>query len=176
MGLDIIVYSKLEHQRDERVEEVMESLFSPLGEEIIEICEEEENLRCSDMAIGKWHRTDATQEAHFRAGSYSGYNQFRNLLAQAFHGVDAEAIWSDEDSFEGTPFYEMINFSDCDGVFGPTDSAKLYQDFEAGDDDFVDFIGEHFEDDDEGEHYLNVYREFKEGFRLAADEGILIYC
>ena len=75
MGLDIIVYSKLEHQRDERVEEVMESLFSPLGEEIIEICEEEENRRCSDMAIGKWHRTDATQEAHLRAGSYSGYNQ-----------------------------------------------------------------------------------------------------
>ena len=176
MGLDIIVYSKLEHQRDERVEQVMESLFSPLGEEVIEITEGEENLRCSDMAIGKWHRTDDTKVTHFRAGSYSGYNQFRNLLAQAFHGVDAEEIWSDENSFEGTPFYEMINFSDCDGVFGPTDSAKLYQDFEEGEDDFVDFVGEHFEDDDEAEIFLEVYREFKEGFELAADEGILIYC
>ena len=176
MGLDIIVYSKLEHQRDERVEEVMESLFSPLGEEIIEICEEEENRRCSDMAIGKWHRTDATQEAHFRAGSYSGYNQFRNLLAQAFHGVDAEDIWSDENSFEGTPFYEMIDFSDCDGVFGPGDSAKLCRNFEEGEVKFQEFIAEKFEDDDEAGHWLEVYRDFKEGFRLAADEGILIYC
>lgn len=176
MGLDIVAYSKLEHERDERVAAVMESLFSPLGEEVIHIFEESERLRCMDMKIGKWHRTDETQEIHFRAGSYSGYNTFRNLLAKAFHGVSADDIWSNEDNYEGSPFYEMINFSDCDGVIGPYDSDKLHQDFVNGEEEFQEYLMETFGDDDEVEYYLGVYRNFTHAFKLSSQNGILIFC
>jgi hypothetical protein len=70
----------------------------------------------------------------------------------------------------------MINASDCDGVYGPTDSEKLHRDFEEGEELFQEFLVDKFEDDDDGECYLEVYRKFKEGYRLAADDGVLIFC
>ena len=176
MGLDIVAYSKLEPQRDERVEAVMQSIFSPLGEEVMEIFEASERVRCMDMKVGKWHRTEDTKETHFRAGSYSTYNRFRALLAECFHGVDPSAIWEDEWSWEGSRFFEMINGSDCDGVYGPTDSEKLHRDFEEGEELFQEFLADKFEDDNDGEYYLNTYRNFKEGYGLAAEEGVLIFC
>jgi hypothetical protein len=79
-------------------------------------------------------------------------------------------------SWEGARFVEMINASDCDGVYGPTDSEKLYKDFEEGEELFQEFLADRFEDDDEGEYYLDVYRNFKEAYGLAAEEGVLIFC
>lgn len=177
MGLDIVAYSKLEPQRDERVEEVMQSIFSPLGEEVMEIFEESERVRCMDMKPGKWHRTEDTKETHFRAGSYSTYNRFRALLAECFHGVEPSVIWEDEWSWEGTRFFEMINGSDCDGVYGPTDSEKLHRDFEDGEILFEEFLKDKkFTITSDGDYYLEVYRKFKEGYGLAADDGVLIFC
>src|SRR5437763_1488505 len=85
---------------------------------------------------------ETADEIDFRAGSCSGYNEWREQLAQ-FAGYPArpanfaEAVpgrlpkehsagaWATT----GGPFWELINFSDCEGVIGPKTSAKLAQDF-----------------------------------------------
>jgi hypothetical protein len=56
----------------------------------------------------------------FRAGSYGGYNEWREELAR-LAGYPAV----------GGPFHELINFSDCEGLIGPITSAKLAEDFAA---------------------------------------------
>jgi len=63
----------------------------------------------------------------FRAGSYGGYNAWRNSLAvMAGYGSD-KAAW-EKDPSEG-PFIELINFSDCEGFLGPDVCKKLHADF-----------------------------------------------
>ena len=85
---------------------------------------------------------DEGESAHFRAGSYSGYNQWRERLAElagyepsphpgilhAGEPSSAATVWADP---KPGPFVELINFSDCEGVIGPVTSAKLAQDFAA---------------------------------------------
>src|SRR5216117_1196420 len=50
----------------------------------------------------------------FRAGSYSGYNNWRNDLARLAGWKDDEEAWK---ATEG-PFWELINFADNEGVIG----------------------------------------------------------
>lgn len=61
----------------------------------------------------------------FRAGSYTGYNEWRNQLAQLAGYESAEDCWT---KTEG-PFWELINFTDCEGVLGDETCAKLLIDF-----------------------------------------------
>lgn len=175
MGLDILAYSKLEYERDSRVAEVMESMFSPQGEEIIHIFEDSERPRCMDLKVGKWHRSDETQEKSFRAGAYSSYNSFRKVLSDAILGVTPETVWENEGDFENSPFYELINFSDCDGVFGPYDSEKLHNDFVSHREVFEKYVKSQHGGFD-SEYYITTYENFTEGFALASQNGILIFC
>lgn len=108
--------------------------------------------------------TYGTDSYGFRAGSYSGYNHFRNELAQmagfeAADGRHAEAAWA---STEG-PFWELINFSDCEGKIGPVVSAKLLKDFQAFDEKA------RLKDED----FYEVYKDFTRAFTLAADHGLV---
>jgi len=50
----------------------------------------------------------------FAAGSYSGYGQWRQNLAKVAGYKSAEEAWE----LNGGPFWELIYFSDCDGVIG----------------------------------------------------------
>lgn len=78
----------------------------------------------------------------FRAGSYSGYNAWRETLAElaGYEKVEIERFgfkknlyaayaWLEPDKAGSLPFYELINFSDCEGVIGSEVSAKLAGDF-----------------------------------------------
>ena len=57
---------------------------------------------------------------------YSTYGIWRNNLAKFAGYGSAENVW---DSYKSGPFYELINFSDCEGfIIGPTVS-KLHKDF-----------------------------------------------
>src|SRR5882757_10407870 len=66
-----------------------------------------------------------TEAFNFQAGSYSGYNEWRNQLAQLAGWKDDNAAWQ---ATEG-PFWELINFADNEGTIGPKTAAKLAQDF-----------------------------------------------
>lgn len=125
----------------------------------------------------------------FCAGSYSGYNQWRRELAVVAGYGSVENVWSDE-SFDTTekfinlrylklkkiddpnfdckivkPFYELINFSDCEGLIGPEVCKKLYEDFVL------------FEDKakEEDEYFYRKYCDWKEAFRVASYEGFVSF-
>lgn len=88
----------------------------------------------------------------FRAGSYSGYNWWRQKLSEFA---------------EGDAFRELIEFSDCEGVIGSVVSNKLAADFA----EFEDQAKEYAEKIETGEYWLKKYGEWKEAFEMAADGG-----
>jgi len=151
----------------------------------VRVCNEE----CFEYQLGSLKRdylyesTSNSQHGSFGAGSYSGYNQWRNELAIMAGYNGAEEVWQDEsfDSFKRfnlrkdkldyiigdpvekvKPFYELINFSDAEGYIGSEVSKKLYQ-------DFVDF-DEKAKNHTEGWFYRK-YCEWKEAFRIASNNG-----
>jgi hypothetical protein len=102
----------------------------------------------------------------FRFGMpYSYYNRWREWLAIKFTGIPIETIWEDYEQYEHLPFFELINFGDNEGSFGPVTSRALAQDFAA-----------HFSETLQIEwEYFNLYRKFQHAFTLAADHGLLIF-
>ena len=98
----------------------------------------------------------------FRAGSYSGYNQWRNQLANLV-GTTDKRIW--ENPVPG-PFVELINFSDCEGTIDSKTSAKLAKDFQ-------EYQGEANIKD---EHFVQIYNHFRIAFECASDGGSVVFC
>lgn len=123
MGLDITAYSFLEYVASD------DACSQDEGEErnYIHIYEEGFN-RLDGCKPGWYTRTEGTATHAFRAGSYGGYNHWREQLCQAMLGARPALIWEAPDLWEGGPFVELINFSDCEGALGPVTSAKLLQD------------------------------------------------
>lgn len=108
----------------------------------------------------------------FRAGSYSGYGEWRNQLAE-LAGYPAKrhipGFKPAEDSYAAGawattqgPFWELIHFSDCEGTIGPVVSAKLAKDFA----DFQDRADEHGDD-----YFRKKYAEWRRAFETASDSG-----
>ena len=91
-----------------------------------------------------------------------------------------ESVWNDFDSelrrvklktLEGEkiqmkPFYELIYFSDCEGIIGPEISKKLHQ-------DFVDF---HKKIKGQDRMFIEKYKEWETAFRVASDNGLVKFC
>lgn len=102
-----------------------------------------------------------TNSLDFRAGSYSGYNMFRERLSQIALLVLPAQVWNNWDTFESLPFCEMINFSDCEGVIGTDICIKLAKDFQ----DFESKI------QNEDEYFIEKYGQWKDAFKLASDNG-----
>ena len=113
----------------------------------------------------------------FCAGSYGGYNDWRDRLAAMAGYGSSVNVWNDFKSsirylklkkIEGIdvhikPFYELINFSDCEGIIGPEICEKLYQ-------DFVNFEDKAKEQE---EYFYDRYLKWKEAFRVASDNGLV---
>lgn len=95
----------------------------------------------------------------FRAGSYSGYGRWRADLKEW-----AETLWTPTEQLAQDrlyPFYELINFSDCEGVLGPEVCAVLAQDFERP-------------------HPMTwgpngLYNDWAQAFKLAANTGCVCF-
>lgn len=113
-------------------------------------------------------------EAHgFRAGSYSGYNRWREQLAKmaGYPAVEVERYGRkdyhhDAGAFAATsgPFWELINFSDCEGVLGSAVCKRLLVDFDR------------FADEAEKDSYFDAsYRDWHKAIRLGADDGCVTF-
>jgi hypothetical protein len=85
-------------------------------------------------------RYEAEECFDFRAGSYSGYVAWREELAKlaGYPAVkdDSERLHGHEERHShgawaatGGPFWELINFSDCEGALGTSTCVKLLRDF-----------------------------------------------
>jgi hypothetical protein len=184
MGLDIKAWSNLKFSeyRDEEnydVIRIWKNYIFP------DHCELEE---------GNWEETPETRIHSFRAGSYSGYGLFRNILAQCTLGVTADAVWEAEDIYMNRPFFNLLNFSDCEGVIGPTYSEALFEDFRDNRDRFIrnlkqeidftketenplamepEFILDLELSQDTIEYYIELYDNWMKAFELAKDDGIV---
>ncbi|WP_339259542.1 hypothetical protein MKZ12_07140 [Paenibacillus sp. FSL R5-0713] len=88
----------------------------------------------------------------FRAGSYSGYNWWRQKLSEFA---------------EGDAFRELIEFSDCEGVIGSVVSKKLAADFAEFENEAKEYAGKI----ETGEYWFKMYGIWKEAFEMAADGG-----
>lgn len=160
MGLDISAYSKIERVEDEDEARIFIRRDIP------------ERDQAHDIEEGMFIESGVCESHHFRAGSYSGYGVFRNLLCEIMHGIPSTQLWMNPSVFEGKEFYNLINFSDCEGHFGPTMSKKLHEDFVEYRDKFVKGVSN--KEPYEG-YYTGVYDDFMLGFEIASKGGVLIF-
>lgn len=104
----------------------------------------------------------------FRAGSYGNYNAWRNNLAKILGYEDYSGDGDyDLTVFELTegPFWELIKFSDCEGVINSQVSKKLLNDFIE-----YDSVAKK-----EGGHFYELYRNFHKAFEIASKNGVVIF-
>jgi len=169
MGLDIGVYNKLEGKTtslDRDSDEYYNEGFLPLWHNP-DFPGRGEGLDPQLAYIGK-------RVLGFNAGSYSGYGQWREKLAKLagypailrknYEGLQYESYATGAWEAEGGPFWELINFSDCEGIIGPVVSAKLAGDFQQfqkqADAQLTDYDRER-------------YNSWRKAFELAADNGVV---
>jgi len=133
--------------------------------------------RCDNLDNGAIYGYDDYD--NFVSMSYGRYNSWRENLAKL---AGYEAIDYD-DGFMGTsiikklhsagawnsesgPFWELINFSDCEGVIGCEVSKKLLEDFKQYQDKAVSTGDEWF---------IKHYNKFREAFEVASNNGAVSF-
>lgn len=162
MGLDITAYEKVELVRpSEKYDEDRDTEDYEAGLRFLYV-EPSFPKHADGMVNGYYVPTG--KQLRFRAGSYSGYNHFRAKLCIAAIGVEPEVVWADLDAYADKPFFELVHFSDCEGIIGPTTSAKLAEDFK--DISVRDRLPE------QG-WWRESFDEWAKAFALAADTGVV---
>jgi hypothetical protein len=144
MGLDITAYRRLQPD--------------PHGSITIDP-EEQFPGRLQGLAPRKY-ACSADDQFDFRAGSYSGYNAWRDELAKMAGYPSAEYVWY---RVTKGPFLELINFSDCEGFIGPETAAKLAR-------DFAEYQAKA---EELGDYFLGKYEDFRKACEYAADGGAI---
>lgn len=168
MGLDIIAYSDIDkidkpmdgkeyrdkYGRDPDIKTTLlyEFFFDP------ENWDFQQQLRGLEPGVYSYDNS-----VSFRAGSYSGYNRWRNWLSVTMIGVSADQVWYNPIDYQYSPFYELINFSDCEGYIGTEVSKKLAEDFRNNRSKVP-----------QGD--LDLYDEWMHAFELASNNGVVIFC
>ncbi len=99
----------------------------------------------------------------FRAGSYGGYNGWRSTLATV-GGYTADDAHSGK--VLAGPFFELVNFSDCEGTIGPVTSAKLLNDF---------ILLQERAESMMNDYEFAKYKEWTEAFQMASDGGFVSF-
>ena len=135
----------------------------------------------------------AVEQMGFRAGSYSGYNDWREWLAQLAgykpvivpagekigmlnHADRRHSYSAGAWAVDSGPFHELINFSDCEGTIGPEIAAKLAQDFK----DFQAFVdnpepGKPYYEAMCMSWYAEAYGLWRVAFEMAKDGGAVCF-
>ena len=164
MGLDILAFEKVTLTEEH-----------PTEDEDGEYCGDRDNHyyitggRLGGLQAQRCYDTSG-QEMHFRAGSYSGYSEWRNALSEVAVGVPADRAWNEPQKYSICPFYELIDFSDCEGVIGPSVAHKLARDFRIQRETVRPRL------EDKGEWYAEQYDLWQNAFALAAGEGMVYFC
>ena len=167
MGLYIVAY---EHARpvipcDQDLEEDDEHIVAWVDEDMAR------SLR--GLQMGCCYETSGNV-IEFHAGTYGGYNKWRDELARRAVGLPAATVWEDPSRFVEAPFFELINFSDCEGTIWPDAASDLATDFGALRDRIA---GQPLADPQEEAWFIDVYDQFQEAFELAArGGGLVLFC
>lgn len=134
--------------------------------------------RASELEGIKYVSTDDSECHHFAVG-YGGHNFWREELARmaGYPAADIERYGRVEKRHDAGawisdsgPFWELINFSDCEGIIGASVSAKLAKDFA----EFDDKAQRH---DSEipvmRDRFYGLYQKWRQAFELAAQNGMV---
>ncbi len=173
MGLDITAYSKLKHigrhakdttlnegepggvddwcYYEDHVQAVAYDSF-PQSFRGVPIVGEITGRDYRFLDGGCYERTDETKTHGFRAGSYGGYNRWRQNLQDQFN----------PDRNQGGPFYELIWFADNEGTIGPEAAVDLLADFREHEARYRPLW-------EQGD----TYSDWMRAFELAADSGLV---
>lgn len=166
MGLDISAYRKLtpspDVAKDEEGNPVEWDAVLHVHPESLKWADEHFPGRSEGVRAGYFTYEDSDG---FRAGSYSGYNVWRDMLARYAGYPSASHVHEQSDPGDG-PFIELINFADNEGYIGPVVSAKLAKDFA----DHESAIIAKAEADGET-WFIELYRKWRAAFAMAADGG-----
>ncbi len=177
MGLDITAYRKIEMLNDVVFDKdgdpIDPTTREPVDFDTRACLNDDYPERAKDIQDGAYY--SAEESMCFRAGSYGGYNGWRNELASLagypigqyqqygkMHDSHCVACWN---GAEG-PFSELINFSDCEGTIGAIVSAKLAADFAC----FQEKADAH-----ESERFRASYADWRKAFEMAADGGMVSF-
>jgi hypothetical protein len=107
----------------------------------------------------------------FNAGSYSGYNAWRELLCKAVNNCKPHDIW--EDRMPGVVrLREFIHFTDCEGVIGPLYATKLAAEMTDLRCRLAANPPMHF--DHQG-YFMELYDSWLGAFRIAASDGVVLF-
>lgn len=114
----------------------------------------------------------------FSAGSYFTYSFWRNELARrAGYPADPAQRESHRHSggawqASGGPFFELINFSDCEGTIGPIVAAKIARDFAEHEAEILQATDRtHFP----AGYFAEQYGKWRRAFEMAADGGAVSF-
>ncbi len=109
-----------------------------------------------------------SERYEFRVGSYSGYDDWRNQLAE----MSGWALEEDpgEDEVVSGPFAELIRYSGSDGTIGTKACAKLHQDFV----DWYDRAEAYGESEDPPGYFMLHYDLWLEAFGATAENGVVV--
>jgi hypothetical protein len=104
----------------------------------------------------------------FRGGPYSYYNRWRQQLSLLVTGLPPHQLWNARDLAETRrlPFYLLIDFSDCEGAIGPWAAQVLARQFAQ-----FQTQADAYDDDD----FRELYADFRRGFELVGDAGIMVF-
>lgn len=126
----------------------------------------------TDIDFTKVYR--ASESMGFRAGSYGGYNQWREELAKlgGWPEIEIEKFGAPFKSCAASAwnatsglFLELINFSDFEGTLGTAVSKKLLEDFRANEEKAKAIGG----------YFYGKYQEWTKAFEMAADNGAIYF-
>jgi hypothetical protein len=187
MGLDITAYGHLTlypvHEPDHQGE-VTDSPFC-YNEDHIQVYpldRQDFPVQAADLEAGRcykspakrvlWGLDEATEDlVAFRAGSYSGYNVWREQLCEAALGVAPEEVWHNPELYRDRPFYYFINFADNEGQIGPRVSALLAAQFASERAAIEDALTE--ETLESREYFLSRYDLWQKAFEVASHDGLV---
>ncbi|MEE9374515.1 MAG: hypothetical protein V3V00_15780 [Saprospiraceae bacterium] len=167
MGLDITAYRNIKLISQTVTQEEYEKLYwNELS--FYSFISNDFKGRAKDIHDKSAYSSDEAYS--FGAGSYSGYGRWRKWLCENILGAPPIVIWDNYDHYveNKKPFIELIYFSDCEGIIGTEVSKKLYADFK----EYENKIPKSNEHD---EHMHTMYMEWLECFRLASNNGCVVF-
>jgi hypothetical protein len=172
MVLDVSAYSNIKLLENVHLDEDGDPVDDPVDDagELVDYFRPCVNADYPSHAEGIEDRAlyDYEEEFRFCAGSYSGYNTWRNCLAHFAGYESAKSVW-DHPELVG-PFVELIDFSDCEGAIGSSLSAKLAKDFADFNDRAKKTAAEYG-----GDWFYSLYQEWQKAFELAAQNGAISF-
>lgn len=188
MGLDITAFSNLSYLGHHEVPEDSEHPYDPetfdrlhveaitydaFPHALLGVPNQQTKQYGTTMFIvaGCFEITEKTEQYRFRAGSYSGYNRWRQDLAAQFNpyrpGEGGDAYGPP--NLEG-PFYELIWFADNEGTIAEPAAINLLADFRQYE---AEYRAAHVSGTYDGDWFIEKYLDWTHACELAADGGLI---